>query len=159
MTRTVREAAMVLTAIAGSDPADPATREADARKTDYAAALSPNSLRGRRIGVTRFATGFGTNPGARGGASNPPRPGRDLVDIDKFEGRGQIGQESYKVLLAEFKADLNAYLATTPATVPHPHAEGPDRLQRGQCGNRDAPVRPGHFRRFGERPRASTTRI
>jgi amidase len=91
MTRTVREAAMVLTAIAGTDPADPATREADARKTDYASALSPNSLRGRRIGVLNFAKGFGT-------------------DVP-------FGSESYKVLLSEFKADLNAYLATTPPTV------------------------------------------
>jgi amidase len=117
MARTVREAAMVLTAIAGSDPADPATREADARKTDYAAALSPNSLRGRRIGVTRFATGFGTNPALEEALQTLRAQGAILVDIDKFEGRGQIGQESYKVLLAEFKADLNAYLATTPATV------------------------------------------
>ena len=39
MTRTVREAAELLTVIAGSDPADPATAEADSRKTDYAAAL------------------------------------------------------------------------------------------------------------------------
>jgi amidase len=40
MTRTVREAAAMLTAMAGSDPADAATREADARKTDYVTALS-----------------------------------------------------------------------------------------------------------------------
>ena len=39
MATTVREAAMVLTAIAGSDPADRATAEADKRKTDYAALL------------------------------------------------------------------------------------------------------------------------
>ena len=41
MTRTVRDAALVLGAIAGSDPADPATAEADARRVDYAAALRP----------------------------------------------------------------------------------------------------------------------
>jgi amidase len=117
MTRTVREAAMVLTAIAGTDPADSATREADSRKTDYAAALSPNSLRGRRIGVTRFATGFGTNPALEEALQTLRAQGAILVDIDKFEGRGQIGSESYKVLLTEFKADLNAYLATTPPTV------------------------------------------
>ena len=117
MTRTVREAAMVLTAIAGTDPADPATREADTRKTDYAAALSAESLRGRRIGVMRFATGFGTDAAFEEALQTLRREGAVLVDIDKFEGRAQIGGESYKVLLSEFKADLNAYLATTPPTV------------------------------------------
>jgi amidase len=117
MTRTVREAAMVLTAIAGSDPADPATREADARKTDYVAALSPNSLRGRRLGVMKFATGFGTDEAFEQALQVLRAYGAVLVDIDKFEGRGQIGSESYKVLLSEFKADLNAYLATTPPAV------------------------------------------
>jgi amidase len=117
MTRTVRDAARVLTAIAGTDPLDPATREADARKTDYSAALSDTSLRGRRIGVMRFATGFGTDAAFAEAIDTLRREGAILVDIDKFEGRGQIGSESYKVLLSEFKADLNAYLASTPPTV------------------------------------------
>ena len=37
MTDNVREAAELLTVIAGSDPADPATAEADRHKSDYAA--------------------------------------------------------------------------------------------------------------------------
>jgi amidase len=117
MTRTVREAAMVLTAIAGSDPLDPATKEADARKTDYVTALSSNSLRGRRIGVMNFAKGFGTDVPFQEALQALRAQGAILVDIEKFEGRGQIGSESYKVLLSEFKADLNAYLATTPPSV------------------------------------------
>jgi amidase len=117
MAATVREAAMVLTAIAGTDPLDSATKEADARKTDYAAALSDNSLRGKRIGVMRFATGFGTNEAFDEALQTLRREGAILVDIDKFEGMGKIGGDSYKVLLSEFKADLNAYLATTPPTV------------------------------------------
>jgi len=117
MTRTVREAAMMLTAMAGSDPADPATREADSRRTDYVSALSADSLRGKRIGVMRFATGFGTDAPFAEALETLRREGAILVDIEKFEGRGQIGSESYKVLLSEFKADLNAYLATTPPTV------------------------------------------
>src|SRR5512146_3021624 len=39
MAASVREAAQLLTVIAGSDPADPATRDADKHKTDYAALL------------------------------------------------------------------------------------------------------------------------
>ncbi|HEU5482787.1 MAG TPA: amidase family protein, partial [Sphingomicrobium sp.] len=48
MAVTVREAAELLAAIAGTDPADPATREADARKADYASALYANALAGKR---------------------------------------------------------------------------------------------------------------
>src|SRR5688500_11376856 len=53
MTRTVTDAALLLSAIAGSDPADPATAEADARKVDYTAGLAEASLAGVRIGVMR----------------------------------------------------------------------------------------------------------
>ena len=62
MTATVQEAAQLLTAIAGSDPADAATGEADRHKRDYAAGLDGGSLKGKRIGVMRFASGFGTDP-------------------------------------------------------------------------------------------------
>jgi amidase len=65
----------------------------------------------------RFATGFGTDAAFEEALQTLRREGAVLVDIDKFEGRAQIGGESYKVLLSEFKADLNAYLATTPPTV------------------------------------------
>ncbi|MDP3783995.1 MAG: amidase family protein, partial [Sphingopyxis sp.] len=57
MTLTVRDAAAVMTVIAGSDPADQATAEADARKVDYAAALSPEALKGKRVGVLRDRIG------------------------------------------------------------------------------------------------------
>ena len=116
MTRTVRDAALVMTAIAGSDPADPITREADKRRTDYAAGLSADSLRGKRIGVLRFATGFGTEPAFEAALQILKNEGAILVDIEKFD-RSEIGGNGYKVLMSELKADLNAYLATTPPTV------------------------------------------
>lgn len=53
MTRDVTTAARVLTAIAGSDPADPATVEADGRKRDYSQGLRPDALKGVRIAVLR----------------------------------------------------------------------------------------------------------
>lgn len=119
MTATVREAALVLTAIAGRDPSDPATAEADARKVDYAAALDPASLRGKRIGVLRFATGYspGTDAVFEQALTMMRAAGATLVDIKEFKGRGEIGQAEYAVLLTEFKAGLNAYLATTPPQV------------------------------------------
>jgi amidase len=53
ITRTAGDAAVMLTIMAGSDAADPATRDADARKHDYAAALSADALRGKRLGIIR----------------------------------------------------------------------------------------------------------
>ncbi len=85
MTLTVREAAMMLTAMAGSDPADPATREADRRKTDFAAALDPGSLRGKRIGVMRFASGFGTDELLERALGVLRAQGATLVEIKEFD--------------------------------------------------------------------------
>ncbi|WP_439545823.1 amidase [Sandarakinorhabdus sp.] len=119
MTRDVRTAARLLTVLAGSDPADPATREADARRTNYVAALRPDALKGARIGVLRFATGWHAGVDARFAAALDvlKAGGAVLVDITTGPDRRAIGSNEFQVLLTELKADLGAYLATTPATV------------------------------------------
>ena len=117
MTATVAEAAAMLTVMAGSDPADPATREADTRKIDYAAALSPDALRGKRIGVLRFATGFGTNEAFDKALETLKAAGAELVEIKEFKG-GNFGDAEFQVLLTEFKAGLNDYLKSSPAPLP-----------------------------------------
>lgn len=117
--KDVTTAARLLTVIAGSDSTDAATREADARRSDYAAGLKVDALGGVRIGVLRFATGW-SEPVDKvfEAALNVLRAkGATLVDITALDGREKIGDAEFKVLLTEFKADLNAYLATTPATV------------------------------------------
>ena len=117
MTRTVRDAALLLGAIAGSDPADPATAEADSRREDYAARLRPDALRGVRIGVMRFATGFGTDAVFEQALQTLRDQGAILVDIAEFPSRGEISRNEFVVLMAEFRSGLNAYLATTPPVV------------------------------------------
>jgi amidase len=117
MTRNVRDAALVMNAIAGTDRADAATAEADARGVDYTAGLSPDALRGVRIGVMRFATGFGTNGPFEAALATLRAQGAVLVDIAAFGGRAEIGRNEIHVLLSELKVNLNAYLATTPAAV------------------------------------------
>ncbi len=119
MASDVRTAAMVLQAIAGTDPADPATAAADAHRTDYLAALKPDALNGVRIGVLRFV-----------GPWSPPvdalfaqalavlhSKGATLVDIAAMKDRDKIGPAELSVLLTELKADMNTYLATTPKAV------------------------------------------
>ncbi|HEX2802473.1 MAG TPA: amidase [Sphingomicrobium sp.] len=116
MAPTVLETAQLLTVIAGSDSADQATKEADSRKTDYGAGLDANSLSGKRIGVMRFAAGFGTDELFEAALAVLKARGATLVDIKDFDDEG-LGRNEFKVLLVEFKAGLNDYLATTPATV------------------------------------------
>jgi amidase len=117
MARTVRDAALVLGAIAGSDPADPATADADKHKVDYVNSLSATSLRGTRIGVMRFAAGFGTDAVFEQALSALRAQGAVLVDIKEMKGRQEIGQNEQKVLYTELKADMATYLATTPPAV------------------------------------------
>jgi amidase len=117
MAASVREAAQLLTAIAGTDPADPATGEADRRKADYAASLEADALRGKRIGVMRFASGFGTDVPFDAALALLRAQGAELIEIEEMD-RREIGPNEFKVLLTEFKAGLNDYLRTSPAPIP-----------------------------------------
>ena len=113
MTRTVEDAAIVLSVIAGSDPTDPATAEADARKVDYRAALDAGSLKGARIGVARFLTGYspGTDAVFEAQLAALRAAGAELVEITDGPDMAAIGAGEMVVLMTELKADLNAYLA------------------------------------------------
>ena len=117
MAASVREAADLLSAIAGSDPADPATAEADQRKADYSALLDANSLSGKRIGVMRFASGFGTDAAFETALAVLRQRGATLVDIKTFDDSA-IGDNELNVLLTELKADLAKYLMGSPAPIP-----------------------------------------
>lgn len=113
----VATAARVLSGMAGTDPADAATVEADARRTAFHEQLSTESLRGTRIGVLRFATGFGTDAAFEEALRTLEAEGAILVDIAEGPDRRAIGGNEFKVLLTELKTDMNAYLASLPPTV------------------------------------------
>lgn len=124
ITRTVTDAAAVLSVIQGVDQSDAATLEARSFvRRDYMRNLDPRALRGKRIGVWRVSGGNPVNDAAvnavidqsvaalrRGGATvidNLTLPGLDVVDANETA-----------ALLVEFKHDINAYLAQRPG--PHP---------------------------------------
>ncbi len=117
MTPTVREAAELLTVIAGSDPKDPATRDADRHKRDYAAALDAHSLKGKRIGVLRFASTSTLDPAFDTALAILRQQGAILVDIKKFNDSA-IGKNEGVVLNAELKVDMAKYLKGSPAPIP-----------------------------------------
>jgi amidase len=134
MARTVADAALLLNAIAGEDPADPATvrgrvitvRDAvmelgrnQAFKTDYTARLAEASLAGVRIGVMRKAVG--TNPDVAAlferALADLRRAGAELVDID-YTPDDKMGEDEFLVLQYELREDLAVYLASSPADIP-----------------------------------------
>jgi amidase len=116
MAASVREAAELLTVIAGSDPADPATKAADAHKRNYAADLDANSLKGKRIGVLRFASTGTLDPAFDTALAILRQQGAILVDIKKFDDK-LIGKNEGVVLNAELKADMAKYLRSSPAPI------------------------------------------
>jgi amidase len=120
MARKVVDAAILLTAMAGSDPADPATAEADARREDYAAALGGASLMGKRLGVIPDAPMRPALAWVFEAALERLREaGAEVVKIEGWEFPAELLRHENAVLMAETKAGLSAYLATTPDAVPH----------------------------------------
>ena len=113
MTRTVRDAAVLLGVLAGPDPRDPATAEAAGfAGTDYTSFLDPDGLRGARIGVERSY--FGNEPAVDYLMEEAIRAmaaaGATIVDETNLATRQRIGPPSFRVLLHEFRAGLASYL-------------------------------------------------
>ncbi len=119
MTRTVQDAAIVLTAIAGADSADPATADADIHKTDYAAALQGASLKGKRLGVLKYLTGnhAATDALFAAAVAALKAQGAEVIEIADYRPPPLLGADEEVVLLTELKVGLNVYLASTPSTV------------------------------------------
>lgn len=114
MTRSVADAAHLLDAIAGTDPADTATETA--RIAPYAAALKPGALKGARIGVLHASTGY--QPGTDAAFERALQALRDagaVVEDASIANAGEWGDAEFEVLLHEFKDGLNRYLADSGA--------------------------------------------
>ncbi|ESQ73911.1 amidase [Asticcacaulis sp. AC402] len=118
MGRSVSDVAAMMTVMAGSDPADVATMEADKFRSDYAAGLSKDYLKGLRVGVLRDRIGSDPKTAAvfEAALKTLTDAGAVLVDIKESQVPG-LDEAEWTVLQYELKADLNTYLATTPAVV------------------------------------------
>jgi amidase len=118
MTRSVKDAALMLSAMAGNDPQDPATANADQYATDFAAELD-KSIKGKKIGV--FKAVQSDHPEIIAAFEKASKQleamGAELVVIDTFETPENFWTNALNVLLIEFKHELNKYLASTPKSV------------------------------------------
>ncbi|GIJ68904.1 amidase [Virgisporangium ochraceum] len=124
ITRTVTDAAAVLSVIQGVDRADAATGPAAPYvRRDYTRNLDENALRGKRIGVWRVSGGNPVNDAAVNAVIDSSvaalrRQGATVVDNLTLPGLDVVDANEYPALLVEFKHDINAYLAQRPG--PHP---------------------------------------
>jgi amidase len=100
--------------IAGSDPRDPATAEADRHATDYRRFLDPNGLKGKRIGVVRQLAGAEPNADRvlEQSIALMKAQGAIIVDPVVLPHLAELGKPEITVLLYDFKHDINAYLAS-----------------------------------------------
>ncbi|HEY6105782.1 MAG TPA: amidase [Anaeromyxobacteraceae bacterium] len=115
MARTVADAAALLGALAGVDPADPATAASRGRvPKDYTALLDAGGLRGARIGVARkklFGTSEAVDRLMEEAVAEMRRQGAVIVDPADIPHLGEYDEAELEVLLYELKAGMERYLA------------------------------------------------
>jgi len=114
MTRTVTDAAIILNVLTGIDPRDEATNASRGRSVaDYTKFLDKDGLRGMRLGVARKHFGFNERVDKlmEDLLAEMKRAGAVLVDPADIPTTGKFDDSEFEVLLYEFKADLNTYLA------------------------------------------------
>jgi len=118
MGRTVEDAAILLNAMVGADPADPLADSFPNPVPDFAANLSADALKGARIGVFRGHSGAGNDLRVEQIVADTIATleslGAEVVDPVEIDKEG-MGDASREVLFYEFKADLNAYLESSGA--------------------------------------------
>lgn len=120
MTRTVRDAAILLGVLAGVDPADAVTGEStDKAEKDYTKFLNVAGLNGKRIGIeTSFLKGHEGVVGLYKQAIDVlKKQGATVVEVDLLKALSAVGGAEFTVLQYEFKDGVNRYLATANAPV------------------------------------------
>jgi amidase len=121
MTRTVRDAAILLSALTGVDPRDKATSQSSGKaQKDYTKFLDPKALKGARIGIVRKSFGFSERVDKllQESIDAMKQAGAVIIDPADIPNAGKYDASEFEVLLYEFKADLNAYLATLGSRAP-----------------------------------------
>lgn len=122
MARTVKDAAIMLGALAGIDPADKITQEQEKQKTkvtDYTSFLNPEGLKGKRIGVEKKPQG--DNPLLHALQQKAlevlKQQGATIIEVEYLDEINKLGDAEFEVMQYEFKDGLNRYLASANARV------------------------------------------
>ncbi len=113
MARSVRDAALLLNVLTGSDARDAESAAAKAHRADYTKSLAENALHGVRIGVVRKLAGFNPDVDIAFDRSIAALKAAGAIVVDPVElpNQGKYDDDENVVLQYEFKTDLDAYLA------------------------------------------------
>jgi amidase len=120
MTRTVRDAAILLSAMTGVDPDDERTNESSGKaQKDYTQFLDSNGLQGKKIGVEKsFLEG---NAGVVGLYKEAievlKNKGATIIEVELLHQYQEMDETEFFVLKHEFKDGLNKYLASANVAV------------------------------------------
>jgi amidase len=120
MTRTVKDAVLLLGALTGIDPDDKATSTSEGKyKQDYTSYLKADGLKGKRIGVEKqFLKSHESVDAILSKALDQIRnAGAEVIEVELVSKTRPVGGEEYKVLKYEFKDGVNKYLAKANAKV------------------------------------------
>jgi amidase len=114
MARSVTDAAVLLNTLAGSDSRDKTSWDADKKKADYTRGLNAGALRGARVGVLRDYAPFSKDVETvfTQSITTLLDAGAIVVDPVKITQVDKVSAAELTVLSYEFKAGINAYLAT-----------------------------------------------
>ena len=113
MARTVADAAALLSAVSGQDPADDATTASPSPTIDYTSFLRRDGLAGARLGIVRnrlFGNHAATDRLAETAIADLKAQGAVIVDPAVIPTLGQFDESEFEVLLFEFKESLNRFL-------------------------------------------------
>jgi len=120
MTRTVRDAAMLLGAMTGADAADPAKLPLpSSTPADYTSFLKPDALKGQRLGVEKAHLEGPPAVAAlfKAAIAVLKAQGATVVEVEVEKKTNPLGEAEFEVLLYEFKDGVNKYLAGAGAPV------------------------------------------
>jgi amidase len=121
MARTVRDAAILLSVLAGLDPQDAVTAESKGHiETDYTKSLDVAGLKGATIGVARNHFDFhdGVEAVMNEALEAVKKAGATLIDTEALRVVDESGSSESTVLRYELKADMAAYLARLGPNAP-----------------------------------------
>jgi amidase len=120
MARTVRDAAILLGALAGADPEDAVTSESNGKiQKDYTSFLKADGLQGKRIGIEkRFLEGHeGVVSLYKAAIEVLKSKGAVIVEVELLNAIKEAGSGEFTVLQYEFKDGLDKYLSAANAKV------------------------------------------
>ncbi len=115
MARTVTDAVIMLQTMVAFDSQD---KQAIKNKIDFIQHLKKSGLKGKRIGIVRNLSGYLPQVDQHFAKALQDLSKQGAILIDDLTIKREWNEAEFEVLLYEFKADINHYLANTATGVP-----------------------------------------